>query len=231
MKKFKNFTFYIFGLICCFCAHAGQAYAQTSGKAPEPAQLLRQMRQALDGLGTAEFTFAFSARDAAGRELGRESGTFVAQGESFRLTGSVITVYCDGVTKWIYDMANEEITIFPHDTSSTDPAENPFAVLGKANPEDYTFKGAVRKTDAADGTPAWRMSMASKDRNAAYTLIEFTVSRQTMLPVAVSYVSRNGDVYELTVASARSIGRLAETEFAPPADLLEDPDVYVTDMR
>ncbi len=230
MKKIKTIALYIC-LVCSFSMQARPAYAQTAGRAPEPAQLLRQMRQALDALGTAEFGFAFSAKDVSGRELGQESGTFVAQGERFRLSGSVITVYCDGVTKWVYDMSNQEITIFPHDTSSTDPAENPFAVLGKADPADYTFKGAVRKVNTADGTPAWKISMASKDRNAAYTLIEFTVSRQTMLPVAVSYESRNGDVYELTVASARSVGRLADTEFAPPADLLEDPDVYVTDMR
>lgn len=198
---------------------------------PQPKELLAQMRQAVDALGAAEFGFEFRAVSQTGEQLGEESGTFIAQGESFCLDGSVLKVYCDGVTKWIYDEGAQEITIFPHDTASTDPAENPFAVLRKARAEDYTFRGAVRRVSAADGQPAWQLVMASKDRNAAYTQIEFIVSQQTLLPVTIGYESRNGDRYELKVLSAEGRGTLSSSEFMPPAGLLDDPDIYVTDMR
>lgn len=186
----------------------------------------------MDALGAAEFTFEFRAENGAGDLLGEESGRFIAQGECFRLEGSVLTVYCDGVSKWIYDEGAQEITVFPHDTASTDPAENPFAVLRKARPVDYTFRGQVRGTAApVDGQGAWQLSMASKDRNAAYILIEFTISQKTLLPVSIVYESRNGDKYDLRILSARGLGALAQEEWTPPESLLENPEVYITDLR
>ena len=123
-------------------------------------------------------------------------------------------------------------SVFPHDTASTDPAENPFAVLRKARPGDYTFRGQVRGTAApVDGQGAWQLSMASKDRNAAYILIEFTISQKTLLPVSIVYESRNGDKYDLRILSARGLGALAQEEWTPPESLLENPEVYITDLR
>ena len=73
--------------------------------------------------------------------------------------------------------------------------------------------------------------MASKDRNAAYTLIEFTVSQRTLLPVKIVYESRNGDRYDLSVLSVKGLGELPGTEFTAPESLMEDPDIYITDLR
>ena len=118
--------------IFCLClllqGQRAAAQVASGSRAPKPEELLDRMRQALDALGAAEFTFEFRAENGAGDLLGEESGRFIAQGECFRLEGSVLTVYCDGVSKWIYDEGAQEITVFPHDTASTDPAENPFAV-------------------------------------------------------------------------------------------------------
>ena len=234
MRNFKNYSFYIIAALFCSCPLLqvqGVSAQASAGRVPQPKELLGQMRQALDALGAAEFGFEFRAVSQSGELLGEETGTFTAQGESFRLEGSVLTVYCDGVTKWIYDEGAQEITVFPHDTASTDPAENPFAVLRRADPGDYTFRGAVRRVNGPDGQAAWLLVMASKDRNAAYTLIEFTVSQRTLLPVKIVYESRNGDRYDLSVLSVKGLGELPGTEFTAPESLMEDPDIYITDLR
>ena len=182
MRNFKNYSFYIIAALFCSCLLLqvkGVSAQGSAGRVPQPKELLGQMRQALDALGAAEFGFEFRAFgfefravSQSGELLGEETGTFTAQGESFRLEGSVLTVYCDGVTKWIYDEGAQEITVFPHDTASTDPAENPFAVLRRADPGDYTFRGAVRRVNELPGT-----------------------------------------------------------EFTAPESLMEDPDIYITDLR
>ena len=235
MRKFKSYSLYIIAaasFCACLLLHVQSVSAKApDGRAPQPKELLGQMRQALDALGAAEFGFEFRAVSQSGELLGEETGTFTAQGESFRLEGSVLTVYCDGVTKWIYDEGAQEITVFPHDTASTDPAENPFAVLRRADPGDYTFRGAVRRVNGPDGQAAWLLVMASKDRNAAYTLIEFTVSQRTLLPVKIVYENRNGDRYDLSVLSVKGLGELPGTEFTAPESLMEDPDIYITDLR
>lgn len=206
------------------------AMAQRRESVPEAEKLLVEMRNALDRMGAAEFEFSFRAENMAGDVLGEESGSFVAEGECFRMTASLLTVYCDGRTKWIYDMNNEEIAIFPHDAESADPAENPFAVLRKADPSEYNMKGQVR-TVVHDGHPAYLFRMSSRDVNAAYTFIDFTVSADNCLPVAVTYESRNGDRYRLEILAVRERQHVSKDFFAPPADLLDDPDVLVTDMR
>ena len=234
MRKFNSHTILTAVALLCLCILLQErtASAQSSGgRVPQARELLSQMRQAVDALGAAEFGFEFRAENQAGELLGEEAGTFMAEGDSFRLEGSVLTVYCDGETKWIYDEGAQEITVLPHDTATTDPAENPFAVLRKAAPDDYTFRGAVRKVDAADGQPAWQLVMASKDRNAAYTQIEFTVSQRTLLPLRIVYGSRSGDRYDLRVLSVRSLGSLSGAEFTPPDSLMDDPDIYITDLR
>ena len=127
-------------------------------------------------------------------------------------------------------MNNEEIAIFPHDTESTDPAENPFAVLRKADPSEYNMKGQVR-TVVHDGHPAYLFRMSSRDVNAAYTFIDFTVSADNCLPVSVTYESRNGDRYRLEILAVRERQHVSKDFFVPPADLLDDPDVLVTDIK
>ena len=103
MRNFKNYSFNIIAALFCTCLLLqvqGVSVQASAGRVPQPKELLGQMRQALDALGAAEFGFEFRAVSQSGELLGEETGTFTAQGESFRLEGSVLTVYCDGVTKW-----------------------------------------------------------------------------------------------------------------------------------
>ncbi len=229
MKILKKITVML--CLCILLQGPGVSAQSSGGRVPQSRELLGQMRMAVEALGAAEFAFEFRAENQAGELLGEETGMFTARDECFRLDGSVVTVYCDGVTKWIYDEGAQEITVFPHDTSSTDPAENPFAVLRKADPDDYNFRGTVRTVSAPDGQAAWQFVMTSKDRDAAYTLIEFTVSQRTLLPVAIVYESRSGDRYSLRVMSVKGLGELSGAEFTPPDSLMDNPDIYITDLR
>lgn len=199
-------------------------------KQPRPEELLLQIRETLDRMGPTDFGFTFEARDEAGELLGAGNGHFLAEGDCFRMTTPMLTVYCDGKTKWLCDMDNMEITIFPHDTASTDPAENPFAVLRKATPAGYDLKGPVRSVEH-DGRQAYVLVMSPKDRNAAYTQVSVTVAADSRQPLAILYKSRNGDTYHLEVLSVKEVEELDGTCFVPPAGLLDDPDYIVTDMR
>ena len=54
---------------------------------------------------------------------------------------------------------------------------------------------------------------------------------RTLLPVKIVYESRNGDRYDLSVLSVKGLGELPGTEFTAPESLMEDPDIYITDLR
>lgn len=200
-------------------------------RAPQPKEVLTSMQDALKGLGTADFEFSFQAFGQDGAVLGDERGHFVAQGEAFKLSTGSVTVFCDGQVKWIYDMVNEEVTIFPHDVTSVDPAENPFAVLEKADASMYSFKGGTENGKAGDGRALYTIDMVPKDKNLSFTSLRITVSADTFLPVAVTYMSRTGDRYELQIISVNSVETKPSDFFVPSQELMDNPDIYITDMR
>lgn len=201
------------------------------GRTPQPKEVLASMQEALKGLGTSDFAFSFQAFGQDGALLGDESGHFVAQGEAFRLSTDVMTVFCDGQTKWIYDTVNEEVTIFPHDVTSVDPAENPFAVLSKADASMYSFKGGTDTDKAGDGSVQYVINMVPKDKGLSFTSLRITVTADTFLPCAVTYASRTGDRYELQIVSVGSVEARPSEYFVPSKELMDDPDIYITDMR
>lgn len=218
-------------IVCIFSVMLSVFFTVSAqGRVPQPKAVLASMQEALGRLGTADFAFTFKAVSSEGEVLGDESGHFVAQGEAFRLTTDIMTVFCDGKTKWIYDTVNEEITVFPHDTASVDPAENPFAVLSKADASLYSFKGGVDVEDG-DNSTLYTIRMSPKDKDEAFTELEITVTPDTFLPVAVEYTSRNADLYSLRILSVKSVSAMPADYFAPSQELLDDPDVYITDMR
>ena len=201
------------------------------GRTPQPKEVLASMQEALKGLGTADFEFSFQAFGQDGTLLGDENGHFVAQGEAFRLSTDVMTVFCDGQTKWIYDTVNEEVTIFPHDVASVDPAENPFAVLSKADASMYSFKGGTDTDKAGDGSVQYVINMVPKDKGLSFTFLRIAVTADTFLPCAVTYASRTGDRYELQIVSVGSVEARPSEYFVPSKELMDDPDIYITDMR
>lgn len=215
--------------ISLFACMGGKTSA-AAGKVPTARAVLENMQNALSEMAAAEFEFGFKAFNESGAVLADESGSFVAQGECFRLTTGAVEVFCDGKTKWVYDVNNGEITVFPHDPMSADPAENPFAALKNADADKYTFRRGVEARQS-DGHLLYSFSMVSKDSKASYTELGISVDASTWLPADVQYVSRNGDVYSLHVISAMPTDRKGMEYFVPSADLLEDPDIWVTDMR
>ena len=191
------------------------------GRAPQPKEVLTSMQDALKGLGTADFEFSFQAFGQDGAVLGDERGHFVAQGEAFKLSTGSVTVFCDG----------QEVTIFPHDVTSVDPAENPFAVLEKADASMYSFKGGTENGKAEDGRALYTIDMVPKDKKLSFTSLRITVSADTFLPVAVTYMSRTGDRYELQIISVNSVETKPSDFFVPSQELMDNPGIYITDMR
>lgn len=201
-----------------------------AGKVPAAKDVLNNMQRVLSGMETAEFTFSFKAYGESGDLVADESGNFVAQGDCFRLASGSVEVYCDGRAKWIYDKENTEITVFPHDSLSSDPAENPFAALVRTDPALYSFRGGVDVTDR-DGVRIYSFTMVPKDNRAPYREICISVDASTWLPAEAGYVGRGGDVYELHIGRVKSVQRKNHDFFVPSEELLDNPDVYVTDMR
>ncbi len=186
-------------------------------------ETLEMMKDGLSAMQAAKFSFTFTAQNSKKERLADLGGEFIGQGQMFVLSTDVSRVYCDGQSKWILDIPNDEMTIFPHDASSTDIAENPFAVLLNADLATYNIRLQAKASHTVILTP--------KDKDATYTQVTITLNSGTYLPSALEYKTVNGDTYAVTIHSTESIPASDPSFFTPPSDLLADPDIYITDMR
>jgi outer membrane lipoprotein-sorting protein len=120
-------------------------------------------------------------------------GIVQSQGESFRLTNSQLELYCNGTTKWIYNIDNKELTIMPNDLSQTDLMENPMAFLTSLG-KGYSYNEKPVETTES-GKTAWKIEMKTVNKKLAYTSITLIVEKSTLKPLAVEYLAKNGTLH------------------------------------
>ncbi len=193
-------------------------------------ELYENIKQKLSDMNAAKFTFTFSAADRDQALLAKVDGMFIGEGNRFKLTTSAMEVYCDGEVKWIYNPVYKELIIFPHDAASTDIAENPFAVLSTADARSFDFTDKAER-GFIDKQAVSIISMRPKDKNASYTSVRIAISDKNSLPASIEYTTINGDTYSVFILSATEVPSSPASFYAPSSELLNDPDIYITDMR
>lgn len=200
------------------------------GQRLSPKEMAENMKSALSKGGSVEFTFSFMSKDPSGKTIAEEEGTFIAQGDCFRMNTGALEIFCDGKAKWIYDKVNEEITIFPHDPSTIEIAESPFAVLGMIDAEKFIFRPGAKSIEY-EGRQLQSFTIVPKDRNVSYSEVTVSVDPGSWYPVLLEYTSVGGDRYILDISGV-VMGKARDTSFyAPSSALMDNPDIYVSDMR
>ena len=104
-------------------------------------------------------------------------------------------------------------------------------MLIKADASMYSFKGGTDTDKAGDGSVQYVINMVPKDKELSFTSLRITVTADTFLPCAVVYMSRTGDRYNLSIVSVSRADARPEEFFRPSPELMDDPDIYITDMR
>lgn len=192
--------------------------------------VLNELKRQISQMKTSEVLFDFVARSSDGAILLEQSGAFVAQDDSFVMSTDIIDLYCDGVSKWILEKELLEMTIVPHDKSLNDITENPFGVLRNLDLSLYKFpkKSKVAKV----GSQVLQVvTLTPKEKDPNYTSIVISLSDSTNLPVSIEYFSRTGDSYFVRVNSIGGIAEKTPEYFVPGAQVLDNPDLYITDLR
>lgn len=206
------------------------AFPLLGQKLPSAKFVVANMQESLKNGGTMKFEFVFRAENSEGKMIEETEGTFVAENESFKMNTPALEMYCDGVSKWLYDIINEEVTIFPHDPNTIEIAENPFSVLSKITSEEYSFRSGVKELQEK-GVKSYRIVIVPKDKSLSYSELVLTVSSMTWLPSVMEYMSVSGDRYVLKITNAVSVPAKGTGYFTPSEELLGREDVYITDLR
>ncbi|MFA6334595.1 MAG: outer membrane lipoprotein carrier protein LolA [Bacteroidales bacterium] len=154
-------------------------------------------------------------------------GVVQSQKESFKLTNSQLELYCDGVTKWVYNIDNKELTIMTNDPSQTDLTENPLAFLSSLE-KGYNYSDKAR-SGSAGGKPIWLIELKPLNKRLAYTSITIGIEKGTLRPVSVQYLSKNGAKHTATITIFTEKSPWPANHFTFPASRMSG--INVTDLR
>ena len=157
---------------------------QTSDNLSTNTEIVRQFTAKLKSYPAFEMKFSMTV-DGSDFE-----GVVQSQGESFRLTNSQLELYCNGETKWVYNIDNKELTIMNNDPSQTDLMENPMAFLTSLE-KGYTYSEKPRTATEADKA-VWKIELKPVNKKLSYTSITLVVEKSSLKPLAVEYLAKNG---------------------------------------
>lgn len=192
--------------------------------------LLTELKRQMSSYAASHIVFDFRANNSEGDLLVEQSGEFVAQGDSFRMTTPLLDIYCDGKSKWILDNEMLEMMIFPHDSSDDDITENPFVVLKNLNLPDYKFPKRAKVIEEEYGL-VQVVELTPKEKDINYISIFLYFSTDTSELVALEYHSRSGETYFVKIDSLEGIKEKSSDYFVPDDTLLDNSDLYITDLR
>lgn len=199
---------------------------------PSSEQLLSKMVTAIKKGEALELNFNMTAVSDKGAVIGSFSGVVCAQGYAFKLENPQLEIYCDGDSKWIYNIDEKEVTIFPNDTSQVDLIENPIGFLLSLGSSDAQFKypNRARETKSStDSKKLWSIELTPKSKYSPYKSLSICIDKSSYLPVMLMYRSSDDSSYTISISSFNYMPLWPISYFTFPQTKLKRANV--TDLR
>jgi outer membrane lipoprotein-sorting protein len=175
--------------------------------------------------GPVEMSFKFTYDNEPKKVHDLQIGILLYDGKQYHLQLGDLDVYCDGINKWVYNEAVEEVTILPVEETA-EMTDNPLAYL-IYNGDKFNYRPV--KQVVLQGEQVFSVDLIPKNRDAAYTMVNLQVEKETFLPVQLSYKMRDGQSYTIDVNSFNTDVTVKAFGFSFPSHLY--PGVVINDMR
>ncbi len=185
------------------------------------ADILRQFTAQIKSYPAFEMKFSMVVEDSD------FEGVVQSQGDAFRLTNSQLELYCNGTTKWVYNIDNNELTIMDNDPSQTDLTENPLAFLTSLE-KGYTYNEKAHSATVG-GKSVWKIELKPINKRLAYTSITLVIEKSTLKPITVEYLAKNGAKHIARMTSLVEKSLWPAGYFTFPASRMSG--LNITDLR
>ena len=154
-------------------------------------------------------------------------GTIHSQKESFKLINNHMEIYCDGKTKWIYNIDNKEITIVNNDPSTTDLTENPMAFFTSLE-NNYSYEQKP-KSKTVSNKNLWLIELRPKNKHFAYSSIIIGVEKESLVPVQMEYNSKDGTAQVIYITKFEERRPWPQGYFVFPENIMKG--LNISDLR
>jgi outer membrane lipoprotein-sorting protein len=175
--------------------------------------------------GPVEMAFKFTYENVPKKVRDLQIGILLYSGEQYHLQLGDLDVYCDGTNKWVYNEAVEEVTIFPVE-EAVEMTDNPLEYLIH-NGDKFSYRPV--KQLMQQGKKVLSIDLIPKSRDAAYTMVNLQVEKETFLPAQITYKMKDGQRYVIDVDSLDTDVAVKAFSFSFPAH--QYPNVAINDMR
>ena len=213
---------------------AGTLSAQATNSRESSADVLKKMSGAIDEIGSLELKFVIyteisGVKGTNGGGVESYTGSVEVDGSSFKMVSPDFEVFCDGISKWILNIASDELTIFPNDTTDADMVENPIGFFRSlASGKESGYKHSSRATLSADGN-LWQVELTPTVRLSLCKNIVISVNRTDYLPYSIVYNDTNGSGYRVEITTLKRVAGWDAKNFVFPENRMKG--LHITDLR
>ena len=172
------------------------------------------------------FNFSFEYENLPQQIKETYEGTALCNSKQFRVLTTKVEVYCDGTTKWVYNIDADEVMLFPA-AEAYDITDNPLLYI-QQHANDFKYKSTVQRK-VEQGKSVLYLDMFPKNKNAAYISIALTVDAATYYPIAIQYRLKDGQRYTVNVSTFNDKVVAKNSDFSFPKH--KYPTAEVVDLR
>ncbi len=208
-----------------------QSTALLAQQKSSSADYLKSMIDSLEARGGIGFKFNMSTLGSDGSVVGSISGDVKGVGSAFTLTTPLLEIFCDGKTKWIYNVGEGEVIILNHDSSQIDFIENPIgflAALGRGEAPFVPTQNRGGKSKVECGR-MWWVELTPKRRGSPYKSLTICIDRESSLPKILMLKNLDESSYNIEIEAFNEISNDNPTLYKFPQERIKN--LKINDLR
>jgi outer membrane lipoprotein-sorting protein len=168
--------------------------------------------------------FVFTMNDAKGASKGKKSGTFLMQGNKFKVDMTGQQIICDGRTLWTYLVANKEVQVSDYDANSQ--SISPAKLFSGSYTRDYKYTYGGAKTVAGKAVDVIELTPVN---GKSFKKILLYVDQKTSMVNGGIMYDKSGSSYGYTISGVIPNAKVSAADFM--FDAKKNPGVEVVDLR
>lgn len=168
-----------------------------------------------------EMTYTYSMRIYGTKAVG--SGTLLAQGKLWHMTGNGLEMWCDSKDVWVVDEGAKEVVIEPAAEGDSGYTSNPALLF--MNLQSAFKVSTARDTDNGDSM----LYVLVPQVECPFEYANVVIRKSDASITSGSFILKDGDLLDITVSSMKCLPKKPESSFRPAA--FSGQDWMVTDLR
>lgn len=197
-----------------------QTYAQDA----KAKAVLDKLSAKVKTMASLKANFVFTMNDAKGAVKGKKSGTFLMQGNKFKVDMTGQQIICDGRTLWTYLVSNKEVQVSDYDANGQ--SISPAKLFSGSYTKDYKYSYGGAKTISGKAVDV--IELTPVNGKSFKKILLYVDQKSSMVNGGIMY-DKSGSSYGYTISGITPNAKISAADFT--FDAKKNPGVEVVDLR